>query len=150
LQALFHGVSKLVVLLLAVPLLEVNPGTSLLLVPLGVLALVLAGTVVGLLVTPLGMLYGDVGKSFPLVTQFLMYLSPVVFVMPATPGWAATVLSSNPLTPLLVSTRSWLTGTGDAMPAYFAAVVLAALVVLVVGLTAYRVAMPILIERMRG
>jgi lipopolysaccharide transport system permease protein len=150
LQALFHATTKLLVLLAALPLLDVQPGAALALVPLGVLALVLAGTVLGLLVTPLGMLYGDVGKSFPLVTQFLMYLTPVVFVTPASPGWAATVLTLNPLTPLIVSTRSWLTGAGDAMPGYFAMVVLAALAALALGLGAYRLSMPILIERMRA
>ncbi|MEQ8662366.1 MAG: ABC transporter permease [Gammaproteobacteria bacterium] len=148
-QALYHAGIKLAVLIAALFLLGQTPGAALALAPLGVLALVLAGTVLGLLVTPLGVLYGDVGKSFPLVTQFLMYLTPVVYVMP-TDGWAARLLALNPLTPLVSTARAWLTGMEPAALTYFMAVNLVTLALLLVGWTAYRVAMPILIERVRG
>ena len=46
---------------------------------MGILGLVLTGTALGLAITPLGVLYGDIGRGISLITQFLMFLSPVVF-----------------------------------------------------------------------
>jgi lipopolysaccharide transport system permease protein len=79
--------------------------------------------------------------------QFLMYLSPVVFPMPKD-GWAATLFNWNPLTPLIVTARDWLTGVAPAMLPQFALVNAAALLLLLAVWIVYRLAMPILIERM--
>ena len=73
-----------------------------LLIPVGLLSLVLTGTAVGLLLTPLGVLYGDIGRGIPLITQFLMYLSPVVFPLAST-GWTAQLMRLNPLTPPILN-----------------------------------------------
>ncbi len=70
------------------------------------------------------MLYGDIGRGIPLITQFLMVLSPVVLPL-ATTGWTATLMRLNPLTPLILNARACFTGQ-----------------------PAQRLAMPILIERM--
>ncbi len=51
------------------------------------------------------MLYGDIGRGIPLITQFLMVLSPVVFPL-ATTGWTATLMRLNPLTPLIINARA--------------------------------------------
>lgn len=45
--------------------------------------------------------------------QFLMHLTPARFAMPVA-GWAATVLWLNPLTPLVLTARDWLTGMTPA------------------------------------
>jgi lipopolysaccharide transport system permease protein len=74
-QTAFNGAIKLGILLLVLPSLGVHPGWGGLLIPMGLFSLVLTGTAVGLLLTPLGVLYGDVGRSIPLITQFLMYLA---------------------------------------------------------------------------
>ncbi len=71
---------------------------GLLLFPVGILSLLLIGTAVGLLITPVGMLYTDIGRAIPLLMQFAMYLTPVVFP-DAQGGWAATLFELNPLTP---------------------------------------------------
>lgn len=92
-------------------------------------------------------LYTDIGKSFPLVMQFLMCLTPVVFAMPAG-GWAATVFQLNPLTPLILTARDWLTGMTPAYLGYFLGVNLGTLVLLFAMWIVFRAAMPILIERM--
>jgi lipopolysaccharide transport system permease protein len=51
----------------------------------------------------------------------------------ATTGWTATLMRLNPLTPLILNARAWFTG----QPAQLLALWLV-----------YRLAMPILIERM--
>ena len=146
-QTLFNGGIKIALLIGVLILLGINPGWNILFFPLGVLSLVLAGTAIGLLITPVGMLYTDVGRALPLLMQFLMYLSPVVFPMPKD-GWAAAVFKINPLTPLIVTTRDWLTGFSPEFIGYFLAVNAAALALSLMVWVAYRLAMPILIERM--
>jgi len=146
-QTLFNAGIKIALLIGALILLGMNPGWNALLFPLGILSLILVGTAIGLLITPVGMLYTDVGRAIPLLMQFLMYLSPVVFPMPKE-GWAATLFKINPLTPLIVTARDWLTGFSPEFLGYFLAVNAAALALLLVVWAAYRLAMPILIERM--
>lgn len=146
-QTLFNAGIKIALLIGALILLGINPGWNLLLFPLGIASLILVGTAIGLLITPVGMLYTDVGRALPLLMQFLMYLSPVVFPMPKD-GWAATLFQINPLTPLILTARDWLTGGQPEFLGYFLAVNFAALALLLLVWVAYRLAMPILIERM--
>jgi lipopolysaccharide transport system permease protein len=146
-QTLFHAAIKVALLLGALLLAGISPGTGLLFFPAGVAALILAGTAVGLLVTPLGLLYGDVGRGLPLLMQFLMYLTPAVFPMPNS-GWAATLFNLNPLTPLLLTARDWLTGFVPSHLGAFLVINLAVVVLLLLVWVVYRLAMPILIERM--
>ncbi|MFM9102072.1 MAG: ABC transporter permease [Cyanobium sp.] len=69
---------KLGILLLVLPFLGVHPGWGGLLIPVGLLSLVLTGTAVGLLFTPLGVLYGDIGRDIPLITQIFDVPDPGV------------------------------------------------------------------------
>jgi lipopolysaccharide transport system permease protein len=146
-QTLFQAGIKIALLIGTLILLGINPGWNLLLFPLGIISLILVGTAIGLLITPLGMLYTDLGRALPLLMQFLMYLSPVVFPMPRE-GWVATLFQINPLTPVILTTRDWLTGFTPEFLGYFLAVNIAAFALLLVVSVAYRLAMPILIERM--
>jgi lipopolysaccharide transport system permease protein len=146
-QTLFNAAIKLLLLLLLLPLFGVPHGWSLLLVPLGIASIVLVGTALGLLVTPLGLLYSDVGKGLPILMQFMMYLTPVIFEAPRS-GIAATAIALNPLAPIITTTRAWLGGTTPESLAYFLGVNAFALLLLVVVWAVYRLAMPILIERM--
>jgi lipopolysaccharide transport system permease protein len=52
---------------------------SILLFPLGVAALITCGFAVGLAISPMGGLYGDVSKALPMLTSFWMLLTPVVY-----------------------------------------------------------------------
>ncbi|WP_242523411.1 ABC transporter permease [Thiocystis minor] len=146
-QTLFNAGIKIALLLVVLPFMGVDLGWNLLLFPIGLLSLILVGTAVGLLLTPVGLLYTDIGKGLPLLMQFLMYLTPVVFPMPKD-GWAATLFAINPLSPLILTARDWLTGFPPAFLGAFVVVNLLALVLLLMVWVVYRLAMPILIERM--
>ena len=146
-QTLFNGLIKVALLIVALAYWGLAPGWSVLLFPVGLLSLILVGTVLGLLMTPLGMLYTDVGRALPLMMQFLMYVTPVVFPMPQT-GWAAKLFRFNPFTPLILTVRNWVAGLPAESLGYFLAVNGAALLLLFLVWVVYRVAMPILIERM--
>jgi lipopolysaccharide transport system permease protein len=146
-QTLFNASIKIGLMLGVLLMMGIMPGWGLLFFPLGIASLILAGTALGLLLTPVGMLYTDVGKSVPLLLQFLMYLSPVIFPMPES-GWAARLFELNPLTPLILTARDWLTGAAPDFLGYFMVVSMAALLLLFIVWVMYRLAMPILVERM--
>lgn len=74
------------------------------LAPLGLAALVLFGLAVGMFAAPLGMLYDDVQRAMLLITGFWFFLTPVVY-----PTGDLGLLRFNPVTPLLDTTRGWLT-----------------------------------------
>jgi homopolymeric O-antigen transport system permease protein len=118
-----------------------------LLFPIGIISMITAGTSVGLLLTPMGMLYTDIGKGLSIAMQFLMYATPVVFPMPKE-GWIKVFISYNPITPLLMTARDWLTGSPANFIYGFVWVNLAFITILFFAWIIYRAAMPILIERM--
>jgi lipopolysaccharide transport system permease protein len=144
------GFSFLVRLLLLVGVFawySIVPPVTVLLFPLGVLALVLAGFVVGLLLTPLGLLYGDVQRAVTIVIPFFMFLTPVLYPTPHS-GLAAKIVAINPLTPLVTTTRDWLTlGTTPHLTGFIFVTALMA-VLLLAGWIIYRVALPHLIARL--
>ena len=146
-QTLFNALIKIMLLLIIFPIMEINPGWGVLMVPIGILSLIIVGTVIGLAFTPVGVLYTDVGKGIPLLMQFLMYLTPVVFAMPKE-GLSAIVFKLNPLSPLILTTRDWLTGLAPDHLSSFIVVNMVAILLLFIFLTVFRIAMPILIERM--
>jgi lipopolysaccharide transport system permease protein len=146
-QTLFNASIKIALLFGALVVVGINPGWNLLLFPLGILSLILVGTALGLLITPVGMLYSDVGRGLPLLMQFLMYVTPVVFPMPSA-GWAAILVNLNPLTPVILTARDWFTGVTPTYLGNFMLVNLIAVALLLVVWVLNRLAMPILIERM--
>lgn len=126
---------------------QITPSASILFFPLALAALIAAGFAVGLLLAPVGGLYGDVTRAIPLVAQFLMLLTPVVY--PArTVGLAGLLATWNPVAPLITTARECLTGANLTHAAAFATVFAASLAVVIAGLIGFRLAMPHLIARM--
>jgi len=119
---------------------------SLLLAPLGVVALIGFGTMIGLLLTPISLLYGDVQKMLVMGLSIWFFVTPVIYPTP-TGGWAALMTKINPVTPLLVTTRQWLTGAELTQFGPFVVVAVATLILSLCGWIVYRLAMPHLIER---
>jgi len=146
-QTLFNAGIKIALLLVMLPFTGVDLGWGLLLFPIALASLILVGTAIGMLLTPVGILYTDIGRALPLLMQFLMYLTPVIFPMPKG-GAAAIVIGLNPLTPIVVTARDWLTGVSAEHLMGFSVVNLLAVLLLLGVWIVYRLAMPILIERM--
>lgn len=146
-QVLFNAVIKLAIVLAVLAIFGIAPDWQIALVPIGVASLILVGTAVGLFLTPIGLLYTDIGKGLPIVMQFLMYLTPVVYPL-RSEGTLSTLLLLNPLTPLIETTRAWLTGGTPEWLHYFLVTNILAFLMLVFVWIVYRLAMPIIIERM--
>ena len=81
-KLLFNSAIKVLLLLVFLIIYDVGYHHSIWLFPLVVLAAVFFGTTVGLFLTPVGMLYKDVGKLINFGLQFIMYATPVVYVIP--------------------------------------------------------------------
>jgi lipopolysaccharide transport system permease protein len=104
LDVLFNAAVRLGVLVVVVLVSGTALGASVVLVPAGVLALAALGLTLGLLATPVGLLYEDVTRGLLLLTGFWFFLTPIVYPAPD-----AGLLRLNPVTPLLDSTRTLLT-----------------------------------------
>lgn len=147
LKTLFNSSIKVFLVVIALFFFGIDLSWTLLYLPIGILTLILTGTTIGLLVTPVGVLYTDIHKLLPLVFQFLMYVSPVVFAMP-TSGIAAIVFKLNPLSYLITTTRSWITGTEVMFFQEFMIVNAIFFALFIISTLIYKLAMPILVERM--
>ncbi len=146
-QVCFNASIKFALMLGALLMTGITPGWGLMLLPFALVALILVGTAIGLLITPVGVLYGDVGRVVPMLMQFVMFLTPVVFPIPKA-GLAGALFRINPLTPLVHNARALLAGLPLLALDYYLAVMSVAVILLLLGWIIYRLAMPILIERM--
>lgn len=120
--------------------------SGLLLAPLGIFAISLAGFSIGLVLTPLGMLYKDINRGLALLLPFFMYLTPVVYPVPRG-GTIGLIMRWNPLAPLITQTRNWLTAQPvNDMPIFWLYTLAFGLLFLF-ALVIYRLSMPMIIER---
>lgn len=146
-QLLFNSGIKMLILIISVVTMGFFSGWHILLFPFTILALIVAGLSIGLFLTPIGMLYNDIGRIISLGIQFVMYISPVVFPIP-TSGWVRIPFMYNPVTPLLMTARQCLTGYGEDYLFGFLLVTISMLIVLFFSWIVYRVTMPVIIEKM--
>lgn len=148
-KVLFEATIRFVIIILpCLVIFKLFAGWHLLLFPVGLLATILFGTALGYLIIPVGGLYSDVGRAIGLAMPILMYTTPVVYTIPATKNLLYHLMEWNPMTPLIMASRDWLT-TGSSLhtPEIFIILVLS-LPILLVGMVLLRVAMPHLIVRM--
>jgi homopolymeric O-antigen transport system permease protein len=146
-QVGFTFVVRLVLLIAVFAAFALEPAATAPLFFVGMLSVVATGFMIGLIVTPVGILYSDVSHGLPIATTFLMLLTPVLYPVPVS-GFGAVISALNPLTPLVTTTRDWLT-TGDAVHlAGFILVSAVTVTFLVCGWVAYRLALPHLIARL--
>lgn len=146
-KILFNSVIKIVLIIIAMIVMGVYPNQYTLLFPVALISLILFGTAIGLFITPIGMLYTDIGKALPILMQFFMYFSPVVYMAPKT-GKLATLININPITPLITNARNWLTGFQAESLEYFIWINVAVALLLFIGWLLYRISIPIIVERM--
>lgn len=137
---------KVVLILVVLALFKVYPSVSLIVIPFILFGIILFGFTIGLLATPVGMLYTDVGRALPMVMQLLMYLSPVVYVV-AEQGWLSKIIAMNPTTPFIVNSRSAFAGLPFESLPYFGIISAIMLVFFFIGWFFYRFSIPIIVER---
>ncbi len=111
--------------------------------------ILLAGTVIGILLAPVGMLYQDVQQGLPVIVAPLMFLTPVIYGV-ASAGVLGKFMRVNPLTPMFEVMRELLFGGIGPYVAEFVVVTAVTMVLAVIGWLVYRLSLPILIERIEA
>ena len=103
----------------------VAPGLGLLLLPFWLLLTLLLAIGIGLYAAALMVSYRDVQYILPVVTQFLLYASPVAYALSTVPGKLRLLFFLNPLSGLLEGFRWSLLGRGtlDARSVGYSALV---------------------------
>ncbi|MBC7931040.1 MAG: ABC transporter permease [Rubrivivax sp.] len=145
-EVFFNFAVKLVLIVAVFVWYDVPVTRAAFLAPAALVTLIVLGTFLGLLLAPVGALYQDVANGLTVFTSLWLFLTPVVYPVPAV-GTFAAIVKANPVTPLLVTTRELATTGVVSDPYRFLAVSAAALVGLLVTWVIFRLAMPFVIER---
>ena len=145
-DAAVNTVARLVI---AVPVLiyyGVSPGWGLLLAPVGLASLLVLGFAIGVALAPFGMLYHDIGRLLTVATGFWLLVTPVAYTVSGS-GLGRFLVYLNPVSPPLLTTRSWLSG-GAIVPGPLMLMVMAAsIVLLAAGWILFRLSIPHLVDR---
>jgi lipopolysaccharide transport system permease protein len=147
LEVLFNFLIRLFLLAAVMIYYRIVPPVTMPLALLAILAILCLGFMIGIILTPIGLLYTDVNHMLTMLLSFLMLFTPVVYSPPAT-GALAIITKLNPISPLVLTARELLAvGTvTQLVPAL--CVFIVTLILLFAGWIMYRLAMPILVERM--
>jgi lipopolysaccharide transport system permease protein len=147
-QVLFGFAIKLVVLAGTMAVYTVHVRWTAILAVFPALGLLAIGTVAGVLLAPLGLLYKDVEQVLIAIVSPLLFLTPVLYPPPSD-GVIGKIVDLNPLTPIFSVLRDTIFGGGGTyLP--FVAVFLVTLLLGSVAWVMYRLSLPILIERMEA
>lgn len=146
-DVLFNLLIKSIILVAIFVYFKVPLTWGLLMAPIAILMLILLGMSIGLLLTPIGTLYTDVTQGLTVVITFWFFLTPVVYPPPQSfPYSLLTTL--NPVAPIIIAARDLLTKGVITNIEPFLVVSLSTIVTLFITWMIYRIALPIVIERM--
>jgi len=145
-EVIFNFMVRLLLLIPAYIYYSFPLSTSVLFAPIGIMSLTAMGLMIGLLLTPLGVLYNDISRMIFVVIQPWFFLTPVIY--PVTEiTLASSLISLNPVTPVLVTTRDWITSNDPQFLLEFIIVSFVTGIFLIAGWLLYRLAMPHLVSR---
>jgi lipopolysaccharide transport system permease protein len=140
-EVLFNFTVRILILIVLFLWFQVELPGSAVLAPFGILALMTAGVMIGLLLVPLGLLYGDIQRGLVLITSLWFFVTPIVYPTP-TSFPANLIAKLNPIVPILVTSREWLLTGIATNPDAFVITSLFFLVFTFFAWTLYHVAMP--------
>ena len=116
-------------------------------VPVLMFGLILVGLALGLMLTPVGILYQDIGRTLTVLSPFWMLMTPVVYVAPDNPAYRIWNWINAPGALLSASRDLLAAGATDMwVPALVWLAV--ALPLLLLGMMWFRLGFRIFIERM--
>jgi lipopolysaccharide transport system permease protein len=145
-QILFHLFTRVILVILLFLVFKVTVSWSVLLAPIALSFLIVLGVSIGLLLVPIIKLVQDISRSMQVIQLAWFFLTPVIYPAPNNP-YLAFIVKINPVTPLLVTSRNWITTGFHGLPTDFIIVSLVSVVLLFSGWVIFRLSMPYLIER---
>lgn len=116
---------------------NVHPNIYLLLFPVIILLLAVQGLGFGLIVTALTTKYRDLAFLVAFGIQLVMYATPVIYPLSATPAKYKDIIALNPLSGLIETFRYGFLGGGQFYAGYFVYSVIFSLVVLFIGIMVF-------------
>lgn len=137
--------ATLVVAVLVMFRVPVQPTAVLAVIPLT--GLLVMGIAVGVLLVPIGALFQDVVHALGMVASGLVFLTPAAYTTPRV-GLLSVITSWNPMTPLITTARDLLVHGSSPQMSTTLILVAASIAALLLSWVVFRLAMPILIERM--
>lgn len=146
-QTLFSLSIKLLILFVVFIIYKMPVSWGVLFSLLAILDLVLLGMTFGLLITPVGVLYTDIAQGLIVVTGLWFFITPVVYPPPTSFPYSLLAIL-NPVSPILVGARDLATEGVLNNPIPFFVVTVLTLLVFLITWVIYRLAIPILVERM--
>lgn len=102
---------------------------------------------IGTIISPIGVLYNDISKMIPIGLQLLMYITPVLYVVPQS-GLMQTIMNINPLSYIITDIRNCLTGMPVENPFFWIGFTIISLFLSIMAMIVYRISIPIITERM--
>lgn len=142
----FNLALKIVVIFGFLLLFGITPTSTLIYFPFYLLVITIFSMAIGVLLTPMGLLYTDIGRMITMGAQFLMYVTPVVYMMPKV-GTLKFIFEINPLTYLINDARNSLTSAPVQDIVFAIILLMISFLVLSIGLVILRKSMNILIEK---
>ncbi|MFD0989574.1 ABC transporter permease [Mariniflexile jejuense] len=143
----FNFLIKLAMILFFILYFQVIPASSMFLFFPFLLVVMLFFISIGIIISPIGILYNDVSRFIPIGLQFLMYITPVLYVEPKN-GFMKTIMQLNPLSYIVTDIRNTLTGMPVENSIFWIGFLFVTLFLSVIAMVVYRVSMPIITERM--
>lgn len=145
-QVLFSFSIKLVLLVGIFVYFKISVSWTTIFIPVPLLGLLLLGTMMGILLIPVGLLYKDIQSALLVATSGLIFLTPVAYP-PTIEGILGKIMRLNPITPLLMGAKDLVTHGIPGNLGLFFIVFGLTLAFLLIGWLVYRLALPIIIER---
>ncbi len=145
-QVLFSFFVKMALLVVVFIIFRVPVPWTVCLLPLPLTGLLFMGTMIGVLLIPAGLLYKDIQSALLIVTSALVFLTPVAYP-PIVGGTMGKLMALNPISPFLMAAKELTIRGIPADITLFFIMFAATLVLLFLGWMIFRLALPIIIER---
>ncbi len=146
LEVFFDFTIRLVLLFFVFWYFKLELPSTMFMAPVGILAIILLGFMIGILLIPIGVLYNDITQLLTLFMGFWLLLTPVVYP-PQKEGILSLLTEYNPVSPLIIATRNWLTVGSATNITEFTFVLIVTFGLLFIGWFVFRISLPHLIAR---
>ncbi len=125
-----------------------HPNASLVFLPFVIIDLLLFGISLGLIFLSVFTLVADFSRFIGIGLQLFMYISAVVIPFPKVKGFFGFILRLNPFAYLIVFARDIMVGLPLENTPIFILISVIGIILFCIGLLAYKITMPYIIERM--
>ncbi len=148
-QVLFSLLIKLILLIAIILFFQTPVENNIFRLFLSLISILVFGTLCGIILVPIGVLYSDIQQAIAIFIPALMLLTPVVYLPPES-GLLLKINMLNPITYLIISARDSLFLSDQIFFNFTLKIAGVSFFALLLSFIVYRIALPHLIERMEA